>query len=142
MFERKPADGFFERWAQGRRARRGIDKWPVVDAKVIRRETISDGEGSITYRLSLEYRGMGISGDKLRLGTSLKVDSDTTLATAYENDIVQVRCNPQNGYDIRQEDVTQEARDLRTWVIFGGVALIVIIYFCCGGRINWGGDFD
>ena len=140
MFMPAPGGSMFDGWAEQYRRWRGIDRWPLVDATLIRREAIHDDEGATTYRLTIRYKPpAGVASDTYLVET-LKVDDNTNLIYLSEGETIPIYCDPENSERIYPKDLSQLAKNLGQGVVLSGFVLFVFLCWLFGSHATGGAD--
>jgi hypothetical protein len=139
MFKPTPPMGLTANLAHTYRRRKGIDKWPLVEATVLSIKINRDGEGPNTHTLRLRYKPPECPASDTFWVKSLTVNQGTTLSSASVDDKILIHCHPTDPERIAQEDVSQLVEDIRSLFFLAAMALVFIVMFLTG-HVTWGGD--
>jgi hypothetical protein len=126
MFDFRAEDNGFNGWIDRWRAWRGIDRWPIVSAEIVKKEWVDSGEGGGYYKLTLKYRVPSKSEESRVLTiVTMSVNPGSPGSELDTGEHIQLHAHPEKINKVVFADSTESSRTLQIVIIFLGVFLII-----------------
>jgi hypothetical protein len=120
MFAPFRNESVWDSWVQRWRELRGIDRWPLVSARIEDRERVDSGDRT-SYLIRLNYR----VNDRPFLKT-LSCTQGIAIDTPVGEEL-EIRVNPQDPQDAVLSDTQNSASGLAILVLFIAIVLLCLI---------------
>ena len=132
MFDYEQTGGASDSWVARWREWRGIDRWPVVKARILKNEYIDTGEGGY-HKLEVTYSFRASAFEEEALIVAwLDASSGSKPSVAKSGDEIDLLVNPERPDMPAFADTSNSAQNLVVAGLFIAIIAFVLLMKGCG----------